>query len=202
MPRTAAAILAVAVVLGACGSSIPVVSFDPSSRRAPTEGQQPGAYPELEALLPTTYQGKAPDNVDSGRNCTPAALGHARRRRHRRGPVRGRHLGPGGTSGLTVAVFRARAWMPTPMLEFYEASAEHRPPHREARRRSDDDRRRRRGPSGWTSCGSDGAGQTIVTWQPADDGPVWVLLAADIGDTKVDGGPGDPRATLTAGTGC
>jgi hypothetical protein len=33
--------------------------------------------------------------------------------------------------------------------------------------------------------GTDGTGQTIVTWQPADDGPVWVLLAADVGDARV-----------------
>jgi hypothetical protein len=66
--------LALGVVLAACGAAIPVVSFDPASA-CTTDGRQPGAYPDLEALLPTSYQGKAPDNVDSGRNCTTAAMG-------------------------------------------------------------------------------------------------------------------------------
>ena len=30
-----------------------------------------GAYPDLEALIPTSYEGRAPDTLDSGRNCTP-----------------------------------------------------------------------------------------------------------------------------------
>ena len=74
LPRTVRRFSPSALVLAACGAAIPVVSFDPASA-CTTDGRQPGAYPDLEALLPTSYQGKAPDNVDSGRNCTTAALG-------------------------------------------------------------------------------------------------------------------------------
>ena len=33
--------------------------------------------------------------------------------------------------------------------------------------------------------GSDGTGQTVVTWPGDEQGTVWVLLAADLGDTRV-----------------
>ena len=86
--------LVLALVLAACGTATPVASFDPASA-CTTDGRMPGAYPELEALLPAAYEGKAPATVDSGRNCTPAALGTLRRRGHRRGPVRGRDVAAG-----------------------------------------------------------------------------------------------------------
>ncbi len=66
--------LVLALVLAGCGTATPVASFDPASA-CTTDGRMPGAYPELEALLPAAYEGKAPSTVDSGRNCTPAALG-------------------------------------------------------------------------------------------------------------------------------
>ena len=48
-------------------------SFDPTGA-CTADGSAPGAYPELEALVPTTYEGKGPDRLDSGRNCTPQNL--------------------------------------------------------------------------------------------------------------------------------
>ena len=43
-------------------------SFDPGGP-CTTDGPAPGAYPELEALIPTTYEERA-ERLDSGRNCT------------------------------------------------------------------------------------------------------------------------------------
>ena len=58
---------------GAC-SALGGASFDPSGPCV-ADGRLPGAYPELEALVPTALDGRAPDRLDSGRNCSAANLG-------------------------------------------------------------------------------------------------------------------------------
>jgi hypothetical protein len=173
-----------ALVLAGCGAAqAPIASFD-ASAPCPAEGQQPGAYPDLEALLPATHEGKAPDSVDSGRMCTEANLGTLAAAGIDEVRYGGATWHTGGTSGLTVAVFTGDGLDPATMLEFYEA------PAREARRTEElqtSDTTVGSVPAKRLDVlGTDGAGQTVVTWQPADDGPVWVLLAADIGDTKVE----------------
>ena len=75
LPRTwLVLVLSVALVaaLTACGSAGP--SFDPKATCG-SDGKVPGAYRELEARLPTTFDGKAPTSVDSGRHCSETALG-------------------------------------------------------------------------------------------------------------------------------
>jgi hypothetical protein len=182
VPRTAGPILALAVVLGACGSSIPVVSFDPSSA-CTSDGRQPGAYPELEAMLPSTFQGKAPDNVDSGRNCTPASLGALADAGIEGVRFAGATWGLGGSTGLTFAVFEGAGLDAGAMRSFYEQSA------------STDRHTEKLSSSDVTVGGaagrrldvlaSNGAGHTIVAW-PADRADtVFVLLASDLGDSAV-----------------
>jgi hypothetical protein len=187
MPRhvtlSAVAALALVTLLAACGGArIPVVSFDPASP-CTTDGRQPGAYPDLEALLPTSYQGKPPDNVDSGRNCTPVALGSLADDGITGVRFAGATWDLSGTSGLTVAVFEARGLDAAEMLGFYrdgaaanskteklataELTVAGRPAHR------------------LDVLQSDGTGQTVVTWPGTEPGRVNVLLAADLGDTKV-----------------
>jgi hypothetical protein len=70
--RLGAVLFAAALSLVACGDS--PASFDPSGP-CTTDGTAPGAYPDLEALVPTTYQGGPPQTLDSGRNCTATNLG-------------------------------------------------------------------------------------------------------------------------------
>jgi hypothetical protein len=192
MPRTAAAILAFAVVLGACGSSIPVVSFDPASA-CTSDGRQPGAYPELEAMLPSAYQGKAPDNVDSGRNCTPASLGALVDAGIDGVRFAGATWGLGGSTGLTFAVFEGAGLDAEAMREFYARSA------------STDRHTEKLSSSDITVGGvtgrrldvlaSNGAGHTIVAW-PADRADtVFVLLASDLGDAAVTEALGELAGT-------
>jgi hypothetical protein len=188
MPRhrlaTLPALAMLAVVLAACASAqAPIASFDPSAP-CPAEGQQPGAYPDLEALLPTTHEGEAPDSLDSGRMCTEANLGTLAAAGIDEVRYGGATWHTGGTSGLTVAVFTAEGLDAATMLQFYETPAR-------AARRTEELRTLDTTVGGVPAkrldvLSSDGTGQTIVTWQPAADGPVWVLLAADIGDTKVE----------------
>src|SRR5688500_12791555 len=55
----AAYLLLIALVTAACGAP-PAASFDPSGPCA-QEGTAPGAYPELEAMVPATYEDAPPE---------------------------------------------------------------------------------------------------------------------------------------------
>jgi hypothetical protein len=59
--------------LVAC-SGEPAPTFDPTGP-CTADGSAPGAYPELEARVPTSYRDTAPDKLDSGRNCSAESLG-------------------------------------------------------------------------------------------------------------------------------
>jgi hypothetical protein len=177
------ALLASAVLVGACAAEGPQpVAFDPSAP-CPEEGQQPRAYPDLEALIPAEIEGKAPDTLDSGRSCTAEALGTLADDGIGELRYAGGTWPAGGSSGWTLAVFTADSLDPVKMRIFYQAGAA-------AARRSE------KVVASTTTVGdvpaerldvlmSDGTGQTVVAWQESVDGPVWVLLAADIGDTRV-----------------
>ena len=177
------ALVASVVLLAACAAEgRQPVAFDPSAP-CPEEGQQPRAYPDLEALVPTEIEGKAPDTLDSGRNCTAGALGTLADDGIDELRFAGGTWPAGGSSGWTLAVFTADGLDPVKMRAFYQAGAA-------AARRSE------KVVASTTTVGdvpaerldvlmSDGTAQTVVAWQEADDGPVWVLLAADIGDTRV-----------------
>jgi len=178
-----AAILVLGTLLGACGGArIPVQSFDPASP-CTTDGRQPGAYPDLEALLPTEYEGSAPFNLDSGRNCTTAALGTLAEDGITGVRFAGVTWHLGGTSGLTVAVFEGVGLDAPEMLRFYRDGA------------SANSKTEKLSTTELTVAGrpaqrldvlqSDGTGQTVVTWPGAEAGRVYVLLAADLGDAKV-----------------
>ena len=174
--------LALALAVAACGRETPVASFDPASA-CDTDGRFAGAYPELEAELPTAFEGKAPDTVDSGRSCTDAALGILADAGVDGLRFAGATWALGGTSGVTVALFEGDGLDAAKLLTFYEDGA------RNARRTekllvSDTtvggiDAKR------LDVLGSDGTGQTIVTWLAEEPGRVNVLLAADVGDARV-----------------
>ena len=75
MSRLIAAVMSLAMVaiLAACsGAATP--SFDPTGACS-GDGSAPGAYPDLEALVPTSYEDRAPNRLDSGRNCSDENLG-------------------------------------------------------------------------------------------------------------------------------
>jgi hypothetical protein len=172
----------VVAVSGCGGFTAPVASFDPGSP-CTTDGRQPGSYPELEALLPDAYEGQPPASVDSGRSCTPQALGALAELGIDGIRFAGATWTLGGTSGLTVAVFEADDLDPADMVLFYEAGA--RAARRTEKLATSDvtvgDRPARR----LDVLGSDGTGQTIVAWPAEVDGRVNVLLAADLGDARV-----------------
>ena len=71
--RAAGVLILVAAVVAACGGG-PAASFDVAAG-CPVEGRAAGAYPDLEERIPTSYEGRAPDTLDSGRHCDPDSLG-------------------------------------------------------------------------------------------------------------------------------
>ncbi len=177
-----AAILLTVIVAGACGSAIPVVTFDPSTP-CTTDGRQPGAYPDLEALLPTTYQDRTPDNVDSGRSCTPAALGTLADHGITGVRFAGATWDLDGTTALTVALFEADGLTPGEMIDFYQAGAVGN--GKVDKLVTADITVGGRPGSRLDVLLSDGTGQTIVAWPGVENGRVFVLLASDLGDAKV-----------------
>jgi hypothetical protein len=181
--RHVIAAMALALAVAACGGSrIPVTSFDPSSP-CTTDGRQPGAYPDLEALLPAAYQGIVPTNVDSGRNCTRDALGTLATAGISGVRFAGATWGLGGTTGLTFAVFAANGLTPVEMIDFYGAGAQ-------ASSKTDglqvtDTAVAGRPARRLDVSQSDGSAHTIVAWTSKTPGIVNVLLATDLGDAKV-----------------
>jgi hypothetical protein len=89
-----------------------------------------GAYPHLEAQLPTTLGegGRAPDSVDSGRSCSDQALGTFRQHGVTELRFAGATWNEGNGNGTAIAVFAAPDGAPTLQKawveEFYEAGAQ------------------------------------------------------------------------------
>jgi hypothetical protein len=170
------------LVVSACTTATPVASFDPASA-CTSDGRMPGAYPDLEALLPKTFQGAAPATIDSGRNCTKAALGSLADAGIDGVEFAGATWPLGGSTGLTVAIFEGDGLEPAEMVDFYAKGAVGASKTDKAKL------------SDTTVAGqpakrldvlaSDGSGSTIVAWPGGAPGRVMVLLAADLGDAKV-----------------
>lgn len=116
---TTVGLLAVLIaMLGACAST----PFDPAGP-CTVDGRAAGAYPDLEALVPREFRGAAPNRIDSGRNCTEAALGsfvvHGVRELRFAGATW--DLGSGG--GVSLAVFEADGLETSWVSEFFESGA-------------------------------------------------------------------------------
>jgi hypothetical protein len=182
-PLLRTGLLLATLLLAACSpGGASVESFDPSAP-CPAEGRQPGAYPALEALLPGDLDGQAPDSVDSGRSCTAERLGTLAGRGVAELRFAGATWKTGGTSGLTLALFEADGLDAGQMLEFYETGA--RGARRTEKLVTSDTTVGGEPARRLDVLGSDGTGQTVVTWPAGRPGAVWVLLAADVGDARV-----------------
>jgi hypothetical protein len=157
-----------ATVLGCAGQA-----FDPAGPCV-TDGRAPGAYPDLEAAIPDAFEGRGPDELDSGRSCTPTGLGTLAQR----GIAELRYAGglwrTGGQSGVTLAVFSADGLEPQDMLAFYEAGTS---ASRRIERVTSGEYRRGGRSMLRLDALVDGSDQTIVVW--ADAGLVRVALVAD-----------------------
>jgi hypothetical protein len=118
-----AAGFAALIALAFTGCSAP--AFDPSGT-CTADGSAPGAYPELEAAIPTQYQGAKPSDLDSGRACTSSGLGTLAGHGVKELRFAGGTWTTGTDSGLSLAVFittDGAALDPAWMTEFFETGA-------------------------------------------------------------------------------
>jgi hypothetical protein len=170
----------IVLVLLVAGCSSGAASFDPSSA-CTTDGHAAGAYPQLEALVPKSLGGRAPDRLDSGRSCTSAALGTLESHGVHELRFAGGLWEQGSNSGTTLVAFDS----PTPLDaawlgEFYEAGAR-------AAKNTDAIETKRLTVSG--SAGyrldtlNDNSYQTVVVW-PRGGGVVAALIASAVGEVK------------------
>lgn len=114
------AVALVALAVAGCGSN-----FDPTGP-CTSDGRAPGAYPELELVIPKTFRGGPPRQLDSGRTCSTDGLAtlkpHGIDELHYAGAV----WDTGDDSGISLATFRSggtTALRPEWVSEFYETGA-------------------------------------------------------------------------------
>lgn len=162
-------IVAAGVVLAACGAA-----FDPSGP-CDRDGRVAGAYPELEALVPGSFQGRVPDELDSGRSCSRAALGPLADRGITELRFAGGLWRTGSESGVTLAVFRAPGLDAEAMLQFYHSGAG---ASRRIERVTTGELRRGNRVLLRLDALNDASDQSILVWQDGD--VVRAVLVADL----------------------
>jgi hypothetical protein len=122
-PRHAALAFALTALVAFAATACTAARFDPSGP-CTTDGHAAGAYPALERLVPTQFDKTAPTVLDSGRSCTPTALGSLVSHNIAELHFAGGQWHLGDRSGVTMAVLSSptaldAAWVD----EFYESSA-------------------------------------------------------------------------------
>jgi hypothetical protein len=114
------AVALAALLVAGCGAS-----FNPSGP-CTADGSAAGAYPDLEAAVPSTRNGSPPNDLDSGRACTPNGLGTLASHGVNELRFAGGTWERGSDSGVSLAVFTdpdGPPLQPGWVAEFYEAGA-------------------------------------------------------------------------------
>ena len=184
MRHRALAAIGIAAVLfatAACGSP-DAPSFDPTGL-CTTDGAAPGAYPDLEARVPTTYEGQAPERLDSGRNCSAENLGVLAGAGITEVRFAGGNWSFGGNRAAALVVFAAPGLTADLIADFYAESA------RTANRTevTGESTANLAGESVRRLDSTTGPRiQTIVVWSAADAGVVNVVITNDLPDPKIE----------------
>src|SRR5207342_2590950 len=123
LPRSglAATFLFALLVLAGCAGA-PPAAFDPTGA-CTTDGSAPGAYPELEARIPRRFHHAAPASLDSGRNCSPEAMGSLTAAGIKELRFGGGTWSFGAERTLALAVFTAPGLTADQVGDFYASSA-------------------------------------------------------------------------------
>ncbi len=173
-------VLAVALAAAACSSG-PPPSFDPTGD-CTTDGRAPGAYPDLEALVPTKFMNVAPGTLDSGRNCTVTNLGSLARLGITEVRFAGGTWSFGAERAAVLAVFRTHGLTADYLAAFYNESARVSA------------RTEILGASQPTIAGRPGSRldtktgerlQTVVVWPSAKTDVVNVVITNDLPDARI-----------------
>ena len=120
--RALIVLASLAFVVAACGGGTPA-SFDVAAG-CPVEGRVAGAYPDLEKRIPTSYEGRAPDTLDSGRHCDPDSLGSLAKAGFDEVRFAGGTWDFGGERAAALVVFEAPGLTANQIADFYGTSAQ------------------------------------------------------------------------------
>ena len=120
--RVLIALAVLAAFVAACGGGAPA-SFDVAAG-CPVEGRVAGAYPDLEKRIPTSYEGRAPDTLDSGRHCDPDSLGSLAKAGFDEVRFAGGTWDFGGERAAALVVFEAPGLTANQIADFYGTSAQ------------------------------------------------------------------------------
>lgn len=173
--------VALALVMTACSPAAPATSFDPAGPCV-VDGSSPGAYPDLEALVPKVYQGVAPSRLDSGRTCPGPNLGSLASAGVDEVRFGGGTWTFGAERAAVLAVFEGTGLTSDALADFYANSA------RDASRTSV------LSESSPTVAGRPGRRldtqtgerlQTVVVWPSAQVGRVNVVITNDLPDARI-----------------
>ena len=180
-PTRAALLLALAMTTAACAAS-PPASFD-TSAPCTQDGQAPGAYPDLEAMVPATFEDGPPQTLDSGRKCTTEGLGSLAAAGFDEVHFAGGTWGFGGIRAAALAVFTAPGLSADQMADFYGKSA------------TEANRTRITAVSTPTLAGRPGhridsvtgeRQQTVMIWPAAQPDVVNIVITNDLPDPKIE----------------
>ena len=183
--RFVAALGCAVLIAAGCVDATAGASFDPSQPCAGADEQKmAGAYPELEAAIPTALAGTAATNRESGRYCSPTTLGTLAQ-----AGISEAHFGAatwdrGGGKAISLVVFEAPGLTDRAVYESYLAGAQANskihdlqttepaiggaPGHRLA------------------FLNGDSSFQRILVWPGDRPGRVRVILAADLVDADIN----------------
>ena len=173
--------LALAAILAAC-SGAATSSFDPSGPCS-GDGSTPGAYPDLEAMVPTSYEDRAPDRLDSGRNCTDENLGTLADEGIEEVRFAGGTWEFGSDIAAVLAVFAADGLTADVMADWWEATAGDSA-RTQILRSADLDMNGRAVHRLDTKTGE--RLQSVVVWEGAEPGQVNVVLTHNLPDPKIE----------------
>ena len=172
--------LLAALLLSSCSSGADA-SFDPAGACS-GDGSAVGAYPDLEARIPTSYEGVGPGRLDSGRSCTKENLGTLADAGYDEVRFAGGTWDFGGDRAAALVVFSAKGLTAAQIADFYATSAQGA------------DRTTITGRSTPTLAGRPGQRidtetsdrtQVIVAWPASDPDIVNVVIANELPDTKI-----------------
>ena len=146
------------------------------------DGRAAGAYPDLEALVPASYQGAPPETLDSGRNCSTDNLGSLASQGIREVRFAGGTWTFGAERAAVLAVFRT-AGLTADALATSTWTAPRSRPGRTSPATSEPMIRGRAGHRLDTKTGE--RVQTVVVWPAAASDAVNVVITNDLPDARI-----------------
>jgi len=174
------ALLALVLVTACRGAA--ATSFDPSGD-CTADGSAPGAYPDLEAMIPAAYMDAAPEQLDSGRNCSAANLGSLVDAGIDEVRFAGGTWTFGAERAAVLAVFTAPGLTADDLADLYleSATSANRTKITSATTPTIEGRSGRRLD---TKTGS--RTQTVMVWPAATPDAVNVVITNDLPDARID----------------